>query len=180
MFEFKLLYTFIEFRDKFPGCPVNFKFSLPVKKILKKLKKIDWPLHVRQGFRYFLVPNLQSWGSCAVIVDFTSFYILIRHCNCYISTLNYFVKDITYKRSFPFYPYSVYFFLLVKLTVFFCDRTLLSNVCFLTPSIKRIVKRGKKVKNPYCGIYNFLMHDGTTSHKRPQLPYIMMCFHICL
>ena len=27
---FKFLYTAIEFRNKFPDCPVSFKFSLPV------------------------------------------------------------------------------------------------------------------------------------------------------
>ena len=32
--------------------------------------KLDLSLHARKCFRYFLVPNLQSWGSFAVIVIF--------------------------------------------------------------------------------------------------------------
>ena len=32
--------------------------------------KLDLSLHARQGFWYFMVPNLQSWGSCEVNENF--------------------------------------------------------------------------------------------------------------
>ena len=44
--------------------------------------KLDLLLHAWQGFRCFMVPNFQSWGSCAVIVNFSYCCILTLKVPC--------------------------------------------------------------------------------------------------
>ena len=121
--------------------------------------KLDVPLHARRAFRYFLVPNLQSWGSCVVIVNLPYYQKLIApkslkrplyHCMpvpC-VHAIQWmlYINNISYKKSFPFFRHILYLFLLVKLAVFFATETCWT-VCFLTKSMYERVKRKKILKN---------------------------------
>ena len=51
---------------------------------LKVVVKLDVSLHARQGFWYFLVPDLQYRGSWGIIVNFPYSCILIWSCKCYM------------------------------------------------------------------------------------------------
>ena len=44
--------------------------------------KLDLSLHARQGFRCFLVLNLQPRGSCAIVVNFPYCCIFTWRCKC--------------------------------------------------------------------------------------------------
>ena len=73
-------------------------------------------LHTRQGFWYFLVPNLQSWESCEEIVYFPYCCILVWRCNCCKYNIQ---KIITFLPSWPLSLSSC------LIGCFLCDRNLL-------------------------------------------------------
>ena len=59
-----------------------------------------------------------------------------------------YVEVITYTKKIPFFLHNLKLFVPVRLAVFFCDRNLL-NMCFLTTSKYKRVKRNKNPKNPW-------------------------------
>ena len=78
--------------------------------------KSDLLLHTRQGFWYFLVPNLQSWESCEENVYFPYCCILVWRCNCCKYNIQ---KIITFLPSWPLSLSSC------LIGCFLCDRNLL-------------------------------------------------------
>ena len=57
-------------------------------------------------------------------------------------------KDITYKNIIPFVHSWPLSFSSCQISCLYFDRNFLNNVSFITPSLYKIVKRSKNLKNP--------------------------------